>query len=684
VGLNIINSIISNSTANGSVIGISSVGGLVGGNSSSSISNSSSSASGSVMGEDSVGGLVGSNYNSSIDKSTASGSVSGSDDVGGLVGWNYNSSIDKSTASGNVSGNWYVEGLVGWSSNSISIDNSSASGSVTGTGSYNDYIGGLVGWNWNSSISNSIASGDVKGHDFVGGLTGWNYNSSISSSFWDINTTGQTNGCGYGNCSGATGKTTAEMKSLATFKDAGWDIDNEGGTGKIWRIYDGDSYPLLRFFLTPQSITSINAYSKTYDGTAYSGGNGYVAPGADPNFIIYGGTAQGARNVGTYTISLYSNQQGYDLIGDRNANLTINKAALTLSTSDVTKTYDGGLGLGDGSASATVISGTLSTGDSLSGGSFAFTDKNVGMGKAVTVSDITVNDGNSGNNYDLSYQSNTNSIINKANATVTANSATKTYNGQAQSVSGFTASGLVNGEDETVLTNISTTGGTGTNVGTYTHTANGTDGNYNLSFVDGSLSISPAHLRVTANNDSKAVDGQPYSGGNGVAYSGFVNGETNTVLGGALAYGGTSQGALMAGHYGISPSGLISNNYTITFIDGSLVINAIKMPDVGELQRDTSQPSGDPSDIGQPHDSSGLMMNYTPSLQSIGEHNGFPGMGSAFVTLAPGYVPFAPGVEEAAIAVGDPPAAGTAAEDGKTEGGVAEDEERAKRRRGRR
>ena len=37
-----------------------------------------------------------------------------------------------------------------------------------------------------------------------------------------------------------------------------------GGTSSIWRIYDGQSGPLLRSFLTAATDTA----SKTYDGTA--------------------------------------------------------------------------------------------------------------------------------------------------------------------------------------------------------------------------------------------------------------------------------------------------------------------------------------------------------------------------------------------------------------------------------
>jgi hypothetical protein len=86
-------------------------------------------------------------------------------------------------------------------------------------------------------------------------------------------------------------------------------------------------------------------------------------------------------------------------------------------------------------------------------------------------------------------------------------------------------------------------------------------------------SITSAPLTVTANNATKTYDGASYSGGNGVAYNGFVNNETVAVLGGTLGYIGTSQGARNAGSYVITPAGLTSSNYAVNFADGTLTIS---------------------------------------------------------------------------------------------------------------
>ncbi len=254
------------------------------------------------------------------------GSVTGTGNAsGGLVGGMLSGSLQLSYAAVSVQGTGSNGGLAGQSGGAIS--NCYATGSVSTT-SFSQSVGGLVGYQIAGSIDNSYAVGAVGGSGTKGGLVGAkSLSSNVGASYWDIQTSGQAGSAGG---AGAEGKTTAEMKSLATF--AGWDIDNAGGTGKVWRIYEGHTYPLLRgFFTATLSVTANNA-SKTYDGAAYAGGNG-VSYSATPDAnllgtLSYGGTAQGASAVGSYTLipaGLYSNQRGYD-ITFVSGTLTINTA----------------------------------------------------------------------------------------------------------------------------------------------------------------------------------------------------------------------------------------------------------------------------------------------------------------------------------------------------------------------
>ncbi|MFT7228116.1 MAG: hypothetical protein ACI8PW_000701, partial [Methylophilaceae bacterium] len=302
---------ISDSYAIGSVNGHYRVGGLVGYNLVTSISNSYSESvvTGSIVGSSRVGGLVGDNgFDSSnggdIDKSYATGIVNGGANVGGLVGISKKGAITDSYATGPVTGtNISVGGLVGRAYNS-NITNSYATGDVDG----DEYVGGLVGYADNSDITNSYATGDVDGDKYVGGLLG-RRSGTVSDSFWNTTTSRLTNSVGTGGELGITGKTTTEMQQEATFTN--WDISSVGGDGKKWRIYEGDTSPLLRSFMTQLDLTGIT----TYDGTTQS----IVLPDGTDASLVQGLTSG----------ILYSSQQGYDIAGGV---LTISNVAASPSS----------------------------------------------------------------------------------------------------------------------------------------------------------------------------------------------------------------------------------------------------------------------------------------------------------------------------------------------------------------
>ena len=192
--------------------------------------------------------------------------------------------------------------------------------------------------------------------------------------------------------------------------------------------------------------------------------------------------------------------------------------------------------------------------------------------------------GLSATNYDFTKADGT-LTINKAPATVTANSDTKTYTGVSQSVSGFTASGLVNAESDSVLNGV-TAGASGSNAGSYTATAGvgSYSGNYTLSFVDGNLTINKAPATVTANSDTKTYTGVNQSV-SGFTASGLVNGESTSVLSGVSAgASGTNAGSYTA----TAGVGSYSGNYTLSFVDGKLTIIKAPLTIVGSKVYDGS------------------------------------------------------------------------------------------------
>jgi len=137
-------------------------------------------------------GLFGSNSGTIKNLGVVASYIKGGYYVGGLVGWNVDGSatISNSYATGNVSGASGVGGLAGGNIQSAKIINSYATGNVSGE---ND-VGGLVGWNVDggATINNSFATGNVSGTgSSVGGLAGFNGSGIITNSYYDKETSGQ-------------------------------------------------------------------------------------------------------------------------------------------------------------------------------------------------------------------------------------------------------------------------------------------------------------------------------------------------------------------------------------------------------------------------------------------------------------------------------------------------------------
>ena len=163
-----------------------------------------------------------------------------------------------------------------------------------------------------------------------------------------------------------------------------------------------------------------------------------------------------------------------------------------------------------------------------------------------------------------------------ATLTVTAANETKAY-GAANPALTVSYSGFVNGDTAASLTTaptVSTTAVTASPVGTYPITASGAaSANYTFTYVSGTLTVTPATLTVTANDQTKA-----YGAANPAltaSYSGFVNGDTfATSVTAAPSLATTATTASIVGNYAITaaPGTLAAANYTFTFVSGTLTV----------------------------------------------------------------------------------------------------------------
>ena len=278
--------------------------------------------------------------------------------------------------------------------------------------------------------------------------------------------------------------------------------------------------------INPKELTASFAdISKTYDGTITAmAGEGTLTGVENVDTGKVGVTASAAyvdKNAGTnkqvdYTnVALTGTEAGnYTIANTAIGKGQINRANLTISVKDYSREYDGATSANG--AELQVTSGTLYAGDTISGGTKVFDTKDVGTGKNITVSEVTVSDsaGNA-NNYNISYVANTNSVISPKTLTVNFADISKTYDGTTSATAG---AGTLNGVEDIDSGKVSVSASAAyadKNAGTnkqvdYTNVTLGGDeaGNYIIAAVaTGTGVIIPKAITATFADISKTYDG---------------------------------------------------------------------------------------------------------------------------------------------------------------------------------
>jgi gliding motility-associated-like protein len=99
-----------------------------------------------------------------------------------------------------------------------------------------------------------------------------------------------------------------------------------------------------------------------------------------------------------------------------------------------------------------------------------------------------------------------------------------------------------------------------------------TAANYTITYNTGNIVVGRAALTITANNQSKTQGA--VNPALTVSYSGFVNGQTNSVLTTQPTVTTTAVTGSPVGTYPISASGAAAANYTISYVQGTLTVTA--------------------------------------------------------------------------------------------------------------
>ncbi|MDX0850103.1 alpha/beta hydrolase, partial [Sinorhizobium medicae] len=293
-----------------------------------------------------------------------------------------------------------------------------------------------------------------------------------------------------------------------------------------------------------------------YDGTVSASGTAIVTSGAlQGSDTLSGGSfafadkhAGAGKTVTVSDVTLNDGNSGgnYILTYADNTASEITARALTVSTKAVSKVYDGTV---SASGTAIVTSGALQGSDTLSGGSFAFADKHAGAGKTVTVSDVTLNDGNSGGNYILTYADNTASEITARALTVSTKAVSRVYDGTVSaSGTAIVTSGALQGSDTLsggsfAFADKHAGAGKTVTVSDVTLNDGNSGGNYILTYADNTASeITARALTVSTKAVSRVYDGTVSASGTAIVTSGALQG-SDTLSGGSFAFADKHAGA---------------------------------------------------------------------------------------------------------------------------------------------
>ncbi|MEO8965472.1 MAG: YDG domain-containing protein, partial [Gammaproteobacteria bacterium] len=248
-------------------------------------------------------------------------------------------------------------------------------------------------------------------------------------------------------------------------------------------------------------------------------------------------------------------------------NLTgvITARALTVTAATNTKIYDANT---SALATPTITSGALQGSDSAVL-SETYANKNVGTGLTLTPLAV-ITDGNSGNNYSISYANNLTGVITARPLTITAATNTKIYDANTSALATPTiTSGALQGSDSAVLSETYADKNVGTGL-TLTPLAFITDGNsgnnYQISYVNNLTGIITARpLTVTAITNTKSYNTTVSAAAIPIISSGALQGSDSAVL--SETYGTINVGTNLT----LTPVASISdgnsgNNYSVSYV----------------------------------------------------------------------------------------------------------------------
>jgi filamentous hemagglutinin family protein len=449
---------------------------------------------------------------------------------------------------GGVTGENDVAALVG--TNYGSIQNSYATGPVIG---WSD-VGGLVGYNA-GVVSGSHAAGAVTGSSNFGGVVGLN-SGSVTLSYWGA----------------ATGRSVGTKSVVVSHDDCECECDcsttltiTANNQSKVYGTalnLGTTAFTITHTGILPGdfTVTSVTLTSAGAAATANVAGSPYsIVPSNAHETGIEGFITP------TYVAGL----------------LTVTPAPLTITANDQSKVYGTALNLG---STAFTTTGGLFNGDTVS--SVTLTSAGAAANASVRGGPYAIVPGNAQGtglaNYTIAYVDGSLTVI-PAALTVTAKNQSKVY-GTALDLgtTAFTTTGgLFNGDTVKSVTLKSAGAGANASVegSPYTIVPSNAQGtglaNYTITYVDGSLTVTPATLTITANSQSKV-----YGTALDLGTTAFTTTAPSLSDVSITSVTLTSIGAAAAANVAGAPYAIVAsnaqgtglNNYTIDYVNGWLAV----------------------------------------------------------------------------------------------------------------
>ena len=340
-----------------------------------------------------------------------------------------------------------------------------------------------------------------------------------------------------------------------------------------------------------QKAVTITAHdaSKTYDGSALTK-NSYTNTALATGDQIESVTVTGSQTVvGTSnnvpSAAVIKNAGNEDVTASydityANGTLEVTQKAVTITADGDTKVYDG-TALTKNSYTNT----DLATGDAIESVTVTGSQTVVGTSNNVPSAAVIKNGTTDMTaNYNITYTNGTLEVTQKA-LTITAESDTKVYDGTPLTKSTYTNTGLASSDaiESVTVTGSQTVVGTNNNVPSAAVIKNGSGENvtasYDITYANGTLTIDPASVTLTANSGTETYDGTHKT----------VEGFTSSVTGLTFSNVSASGSGTNTGSYDVTFSGVTINttkddtgNYVVTgTTNGTLTIDKAVTVDGG-------------------------------------------------------------------------------------------------------